>query len=195
MAEARGGGSDGGGGSSSVSGGPGRAQLFSTVMDAFLGKLVAAGSYQRFASCYRSFYRLQPEVTKSIHSQFVAQLQASIRAEVQEVMDEGNLEALLDSLDKIVEEAEPQEEPAWRPSGIPEEDARSALVPYLLKHRSYLLRALKNKEEENKKVAESVLAGRGRISELQQQIQAHKRAWQALSKEQQELVLTFQQPQ
>lgn len=82
-----------------------------------------------------------------------------------------------------------------RPSGIPEEDARSALVPYLLKHRSYLLRALKNKEEENKKVAESVLAGRGRISELQQQIQAHKRAWQALSKEQQELVLTFQQPQ
>lgn len=36
-------------------------------------------SYQRFASCYRGFYKLQPELTKSIHNQFVSQLQASIR--------------------------------------------------------------------------------------------------------------------
>ncbi|NWS48972.1 PMF1 factor, partial [Probosciger aterrimus] len=167
-------GGDGGSGSAA----PGRAQLFSTVVDTFLEKLVAAGSYQRFANCYRSFCKLQPELTKSIHNQFVSQLQESIKAEIQEVMEEGNLEVVLNSLDKIVEEAKSQEEPAWRPSGIPAEDARSSLVPYLLKHRAYLLRALRNKEEENKKVAESVLAGRGRISELQQQIQAHKRAWQ-----------------
>ncbi|KFZ69526.1 Polyamine-modulated factor 1, partial [Podiceps cristatus] len=98
--------------------------------------------------------------------------------EIQEVKDEGNLEALFNSLDKIVEETTNQEEPAWRPSGIPEEDVRSAMVPYLLKHRLYLRKILKEKEEENQKVAESVLAGRDRIAELQQLIQARKHAWQ-----------------
>ncbi|NWS77683.1 PMF1 factor, partial [Crotophaga sulcirostris] len=98
--------------------------------------------------------------------------------EIQEVKDEGNLEVLFNSLDKIVEEAKNREEPAWRPSGVPEEDFRSAVVPYLLKHRSYLQKVLKQKEEENRKVAEAVLAGRDRIAELQRQIQARKRAWQ-----------------
>lgn len=52
------------------------------------------------------------------------------------------------------------------------------MVPYLLKHRSYLRKVLKEKEEENRKVAESVLTGRNRIAELQQLIQARKHAWQ-----------------
>nr|XP_013807548.1 PREDICTED: polyamine-modulated factor 1-like [Apteryx mantelli mantelli] len=151
-------------------------------------------SYQRFANCYRDFYRLQPELTRSIYDQFVSQLQASIKEEIQEVKEEGNLEALFDSLDKIVEEAKDQEEPAWRPSGIPEEDVRSAMVPYLLKHRAYLRKVLKEKEEENRKLAESVLAGRDRIAELQRLIQDRKRAWQAISKEQRELVMTFKEP-
>ncbi|XP_041901044.1 polyamine-modulated factor 1-like, partial [Corvus kubaryi] len=82
-----------------------------------------------------------------------------------------------------------------RPSGIPEDDVRSAMVPYFLKHRSYLRRVLREKEEENRKVAESVLMGRDRIAELQQLIQARQQAWQAISKEQRELVMTFQEPQ
>uniref|UniRef100_A0A8C4K560 Polyamine modulated factor 1 n=2 Tax=Casuariiformes TaxID=8784 RepID=A0A8C4K560_DRONO len=135
-------------------------------------------SYQRFANCYRDFYRLQPELTRSIYDQFVSQLQASIKEEIQEVKEEGNLEALFNSLDKIVEEAKEQEEPAWRPSGIPEEDVRSAMVPYLLKHRAYLRKVLKEKEEENRKLAEAVLAGRDRIAELQRLIQDRKQAWQ-----------------
>ncbi|KFV01053.1 Polyamine-modulated factor 1, partial [Pterocles gutturalis] len=98
--------------------------------------------------------------------------------EIQEVKEEGNLDALFNSLDKIEEEAKSQEEPAWRPSGIPEEDVRSAVVPYLLKHRAYLQKILKEKEKENRKAAESVLAGRDRIAELQQLIEARKRAWQ-----------------
>ncbi|NXC76793.1 PMF1 factor, partial [Anhinga anhinga] len=98
--------------------------------------------------------------------------------EIQEVKNEGNLEVLFNSLDKIVEEAKNQAEPAWRPSGIPEEDVRSTMVPYLLKHRSHLRKVLKEKEEENRKIAESVLAGRDRIAELQRLIQARKQAWQ-----------------
>ncbi|NXE94701.1 PMF1 factor, partial [Menura novaehollandiae] len=167
-----------GGAGSALSAAPGRAQVFATVVDTFLEKLVAAGSYQRFASCYRCFYKLQPQLTRSIYDQFISQLQASIKEEIQEVKNEGNLEGLFSSLDKIVEEAKDREEPAWRPSGIPEQDVRSAMVPYLLKHRSYLRRVLREKEEENRKVAESVLMGRDRIAELQQLIQAHKQAWQ-----------------
>ncbi|NXE30312.1 PMF1 factor, partial [Ardeotis kori] len=157
---------------------PSRAQIFAAVVDTFLEKLVAAGSYQRFASCYRCFYKLQPEMTRGIYDQFVSQLQASIKEEIQEVKEEGNLEVLFNSLDRIVEEARSRDEPAWRPSGIPEEDVRSAMVPYLLKHRSYLRKVLKEKEEENRKAAESVLAGRERIAALQQLIEARKRAWQ-----------------
>lgn len=55
---------------------------------------------------------------------------------------------------------------------------RSTMVPYLLKHRSHLRRVLREKEEENRKVAESVLMGRERIAELQQLIQARQQAWQ-----------------
>ncbi|NWT44982.1 PMF1 factor, partial [Rissa tridactyla] len=167
-----------GDGDPSVPATPGRAQVFAAVVDTFLEKLVTAGSYQRFANCYRCFYKLQPEMTRSIYDQFVSQLQTSIKEEIQEVKEEGNLEVLFNSLDKIVEEAKDHKEPAWRPSGIPEEDVRSAMVPYLLKHRSYLQKVLKEKEEENRKVAESVLAGRDRIAELQQLIQARKLAWQ-----------------
>nr|XP_027300328.2 polyamine-modulated factor 1 [Anas platyrhynchos] len=173
----------------------GRGQLFAAVVDAFMEKLVAAGSYQRFASCYHRFYRLQPELTRSIYDQFVAQLQASIKEEIQEVKKEGNLEELFNSLDKIVEEAKDWKEPAWRPSGIPEEDIRSAVVPYLLKHKSYLQKVLKEKEEENRKLAESVLAGRDQIAKLQQLIDTRRQAWQAISKEQRELIMTFKEPQ
>ncbi|XP_056366605.1 polyamine-modulated factor 1 [Oenanthe melanoleuca] len=174
---------------------PGRAQVFATVVDTFLEKLVAAGSYQRFVNCYRCFYKLQPQLTKSIYDQFISQLQTSIKEEIQEVKNEGNLEGLFSSLDKIVEEAKDREEPAWRPSGVPEQDVRSAMVPYLLKHRSHLRRVLRDREQEHRKVAESVLLGRDRIAELQQLIQARQQAWQEISKEHQELIMTFQEPQ
>ncbi|NXG18343.1 PMF1 factor, partial [Grallaria varia] len=167
-----------GGAGPAVPAGPGRAQVFTTVVDAFLEELVAAGSYQKFGRCYRCFYKLQPQLTRSIYDQFISQLQSSIQEEIQELKSEGNLEGLFNSLDKIVEEAKDREGPAWRPSGIPEQDIHSALVPYLLKHRSYLRQVLRKKEEENRKVAESVLAGRDKIVELQQLIQAHKQAWQ-----------------
>lgn len=82
-------------------------------------------------------------------------------------------------------------EPLWwlhvlvlhrRPSGIPEEDIRSAVVPYLLKHKSYLQKVLKEKEEENRKLAESVLAGRDQIAKLQQLIDTRRQAWQVKKK-------------
>ncbi|XP_078012299.1 polyamine-modulated factor 1 isoform X3 [Phascolarctos cinereus] len=70
-------------------------------------------SYERFAKCYKRFYKLQPEMTRLIYDQFITQLQTSIREEVSTIKEEGNLEAVLNSLDKIVEEAEDRKEPAW----------------------------------------------------------------------------------
>ncbi|KYO41790.1 polyamine-modulated factor 1 isoform X2 [Alligator mississippiensis] len=197
MAAAGGGerGEDAGAGPATDEATPGRGQLFDTVVETFLEKLVTAGSYQRFANCYHRFYKLQPEMTRGIYDQFIFQLQTSIREEIREIKEEGNLEALFNSLDKIVEEAKNREEPAWRPSGIPEEDVRSAMVPYYLKHAAQLQKLLKAKKEENRKLVESVLAGRERIAELQQRIQSRKQAWQAISKEQRELIAAFKEPE
>ncbi|KAL9823286.1 polyamine-modulated factor 1-like [Geothlypis trichas] len=188
------GGTDGGDGPEPAAA-PGRAQVFSTVVDTFLEKLVAAGSYQRFVSCYRCFYKLQPQLTRSIYDQFISQLQTSIKEEIQEVKNEGNLEALFNLLDKIVEEAKDREEPAWRPSGVPVQDMRAALAPFLLRHRCHLRRALQERQRRSSSLAQEVLAGRDSIAELQRQIQARQQAWQAITEQQRELIMTLQEPQ
>ncbi|XP_030919834.1 polyamine-modulated factor 1 [Geospiza fortis] len=110
---------------------------------------------------------LQPQLTRSIYDQFISQLQASIKEEIQEVKNEGNLEGLFSLLDKIVEEAKDREDPAWRPSGVPAQDVRSALVPFLLRHRSHLRRALHERQRRSSSLAQDVLAGRDSIAELQ----------------------------
>ncbi|XP_053330872.1 polyamine-modulated factor 1 [Spea bombifrons] len=174
--------------------GPQRLLIFNTLMDKFLEGLVEAGSYQRFARCYRRFYKVQPEITRSIYDQFVSQLQESIKDEIQEIKNEGNLEELLDSLDRMEMEAGDVSALAWRPSGIPEEDLRSHLVPYLLQQREYLRKGLKERTEENAKLAQSVLAGRKKIQDMQQEIEKRKLAWLELSKAQRELVLSIETP-
>uniref|UniRef100_A0A8C5N3M2 Polyamine modulated factor 1 n=1 Tax=Leptobrachium leishanense TaxID=445787 RepID=A0A8C5N3M2_9ANUR len=173
---------------------PPRMLIFNTLVDKFLDGLIEAGSYQRFARCYRRFYKLQPEITHSVYEHFVAQLQKSIKEEIQEIKDEGNLEALLDSLDNMEKEARDQTDLEWRPSGIPEEDLRSHLVPYLLQQREHLRAALKERVEENAKLAQAVMAGRKRIEEMQKEIERRQQAWQELSKAQREMVLSIESP-
>ncbi|XP_027946129.1 polyamine-modulated factor 1-like isoform X1 [Eumetopias jubatus] len=169
-------------GSCPESGPPGatipRVKLLDTLVDTFLQKLVAAGSYQRFTDCYKHLYQLQPEMTQRIYDKLVTQLQTSVREEISEIKAEGNLEAVLSSLDKIVQEGKDRTEPAWRPSGIPEEDMRSALVPYFVQQRDALQRRVHRQEAENRQLAEAVLAGRGRVQELRRQGRARQQAWQ-----------------
>ncbi|XP_069463216.1 polyamine-modulated factor 1 [Ambystoma mexicanum] len=150
--------------------------------------------YERFAKCYECFYKFQPEMTRGIYDQFISELQTSFKDEIREIKEEGNLEALLESLDKIKDEAKSRVEPAWRSSGIPEEDLRNALVPYYLKHKEYMRKLLKEKESENAKLAESVLAGRQHIASLQEQIQKRKDDWTAISKAQRELLRSLGEP-
>lgn len=65
-----------------------------------------------------------------------------------------------------------------RPSGIPEKDLRSTLVPYLLQQRDALRRRVQKQEAENRQLADAVLAGRRQVEELQLQSQAQWQAWQ-----------------
>ncbi|XP_012514059.1 PREDICTED: polyamine-modulated factor 1 isoform X1 [Propithecus coquereli] len=172
-----------------------RVKLLDTMVDTFLQKLVAAGSYQRFTDCYKRFYQLQPEMTQRIYDKFITQLQASIREEISEIKEEGNLEAVLNALDKIVEEGKARNEPAWRPSGIPEKDLHSAMAPYFLQQRDTLQRRVQKQEAENRQLADAVVAGRRQVEELQLQVQARQQAWQALHREQRELVAVLREPE
>ncbi|EAW52989.1 polyamine-modulated factor 1 isoform 2 [Homo sapiens] len=186
-------------GSSSESVPPGttisRVKLLDTMVDTFLQKLVAAGSYQRFTDCYKCFYQLQPAMTQQIYDKFIAQLQTSIREEISDIKEEGNLEAVLNALDKIVEEGKVRKEPAWRPSGIPEKDLHSVMAPYFLQQRDTLRRHVQKQEAENQQLADAVLAGRRQVEELQLQVQAQQQAWQALHREQRELVAVLREPE
>ncbi|XP_044771807.1 polyamine-modulated factor 1-like isoform X5 [Neomonachus schauinslandi] len=82
-----------------------------------------------------------------------------------------------------------------RPSGIPEEDVRSALMPYFLQQRDALQRRVHRQEAENRQLAEAVRAGRGRVQELQREGKARQQAWQALHREQKELVGVLGEPE
>ncbi|XP_047396921.1 polyamine-modulated factor 1 isoform X7 [Sciurus carolinensis] len=158
-----------------------RVKLLDTMVDTFLQKLVAAGSYQRFTDCYKRVYQLQPEMTQRIYDRFITQLETSIREEISEIKKEGNLEAVLNSLDKIVEEGKNCKEPAWRPSGIPEKDLCSTMAPYFLQQRDTLQRHVQKQEAKNRELASAILAGRRQVEELQLQVQARQQAWQMRS--------------
>ncbi|XP_037356870.1 polyamine-modulated factor 1 isoform X1 [Talpa occidentalis] len=172
-----------------------RVKLLDTMVDTFLQKLVAAGSYQRFTDCYKRFYQLQPELTQRIYDKFITQLQTSIREEISEIKVEGNLEAILNALDTIVEEGKDRKEAAWRPSGIPEKDMRSALLPYFLQQRDTLQRRVQKQEVENRQLADAILAGRKQVEELQLRSWAQQQAWQALHREQKELLAVLREPE
>lgn len=195
MAEAGGSCEEAPGGSSPAALGSGlsRVQLLDAMVDTFLQKLVAAGSYQRFSSCYWRFHKQQPELTQRIHDKFISQLQTSILEEISEIKAEGNLEAVLNTLDDVVKDDSGRTEPAWRPSGLPEQDLRSTLLPCLMQQRDTLRRQVQKQEAENARLAAEVLAGRREVEQLRLQDQAHRQAWQVLSQEQKQLLAALQE--
>ncbi|XP_013925392.1 PREDICTED: polyamine-modulated factor 1-like [Thamnophis sirtalis] len=121
----------------------------------------------------------------------VTSLPLSPQEETQALKEEGNLPLLLESLDKLEKEGKDKEGPAWRPSGIPEEDVRGVVVPYLLKQRKFLQKSLKEKQETNSHLAAAVVAGRQRIAELEEQIRRQKEEWQGVAIEGRKMMETF----
>ncbi|XP_058016547.1 polyamine-modulated factor 1 isoform X1 [Ahaetulla prasina] len=183
----------------------GREQILDYVVNQFLQALDAGGC-RLFSKCYSCLYKAHPEFTKCIYNQFISHLQNSVRVvvlphttglplspqeEIQALKEEGNLPLLLESLDKLDKEAKDKEGPAWRPSGIPEEDVRGVVLPYLLKQRKFLQKSLKEKQESNSQLAAAVVAGRQRIAELQEQIRRQKEEWQGTAVEGRKMMEIF----
>ncbi|KAM6434886.1 polyamine-modulated factor 1 [Liasis olivaceus] len=168
----------------------GREQILDFVVSHFLQTLDAGGC-RLFTKCYGRLYKAQPEFTKCVYNQFVSHLQKSVLEEIQALKQEGNLQVLFESLDKLEKGAKDKEACAWRPSGIPEEDTRGVVVPYLLKQRKFLQKALKEKQEGNCRLAAAVVAGRERIAELQQQIHKQKEDWQGIATDGRKMMKTF----
>uniref|UniRef100_A0A8C6QMM2 Polyamine-modulated factor 1 n=1 Tax=Nannospalax galili TaxID=1026970 RepID=A0A8C6QMM2_NANGA len=82
-----------------------------------------------------------------------------------------------------------------RPSGIPEKDLCSAMAPYFLQQRDTLQHHVQKQEAKNQELASAVLAGRRQVEELQQQVLARQQVWQALHKEQRELLSLLRVPE
>uniref|UniRef100_A0A8C5V7F4 Polyamine modulated factor 1 n=1 Tax=Microcebus murinus TaxID=30608 RepID=A0A8C5V7F4_MICMU len=170
-----------------------RVKLLDTMVDTFLEKLIAAGSLNGDGSASPCL----PSAGQPVQYAFswAACRLPRRKEEVSEIKEEGNLEAVLNALDKIVEEGKARKEPAWRPSGIPERDLHSAMAPYFLQQRDTLQRRVQKQEAENRQLADTVLAGRRQVEELQLQVQARQQAWQALHREQRELVAVLREPE
>ncbi|XP_066577544.1 polyamine-modulated factor 1 [Amia ocellicauda] len=168
-----------------------RLNLFNKVMEKSLQRLIADASFQRFAKTFHPFYKQKPQVTESIHKQFVSQLQISIKEDIAQIMEEGNLQAKLQELDRLEAASQDSAEPAWRPSGVPEEDFGGFVAPYYLQQREYLRKELKKLQRENASLAQSVLAGREAVARTEQHIARSLEEWQDSQKALQKLTSMF----
>ncbi|KAG9334687.1 hypothetical protein JZ751_007222 [Albula glossodonta] len=156
-----------------------RLKLFNKVMEKSLQKVIADSSFHRFAKTFHPFYKQKPQLTEVIHKQFVSELERSIQDDITQIMDEGNLQCKLEELDRLEEAAKESTEPAWRPSGVPEQDLCSFVMPYYLQQREYLRRELKKLQKENAALAQKVRAGRERIAQSEQLIASGVEEWRA----------------
>ncbi|XP_018621412.1 polyamine-modulated factor 1 [Scleropages formosus] len=156
-----------------------RLKLFNKVMEKSLERLIADVSFHRFAKTFHPFYKQKPQLTESIHKQFVSELQAAIQDDIAQIMEEGNLQYKLEELDRLEAAATESMDPAWRPSGVPEKDLCSFVMPYYMQQRQYLHRELKKLQKENATLAQKAQVGRERIALTEQRIASSVEEWRA----------------
>ncbi|XP_059202562.1 polyamine-modulated factor 1 [Centropristis striata] len=154
-----------------------RLKLFDKVMQKSLEKFVDLASFNRFASMFRPLYKKNPQRMESIHKQFIAELQKSIQDDISRLIEEGKLESKLNELDKLEKAAENKPDPAWRPSGVPEQDFCSFLMPYYQKQEAYMRLELKKIQAENAALAQQVQAGRESVAQAEHHISAAVDEW------------------
>ncbi|XP_039608700.1 polyamine-modulated factor 1 [Polypterus senegalus] len=159
-----------------------RLKLFKKVMEKSLKKLTSDSSFQLFAHTFQPFYKQEPQMTQAIHRQFVKELKDSIEGDIKLLIEEMQLESALCTLDKLEQEAANQEEAAWRPSGVPEDDVSSILLPYYRSRLKELRKTVHGLEQENAQVAAKVLAQREEIMKKQQQISDQLEQWKDFHK-------------
>ncbi|KAM3867152.1 polyamine-modulated factor 1 [Diretmus argenteus] len=171
----------------------GRLKLFNKVMEKCLTKLIGDASFHRFANTFHPFYKKNPQICKrnpqvmeQIHKNFIEDLQRLIQEDINVLVDEGQLECKLVELDEL-EKAAKNTDPAWRPSGVPEQDLCSFVMPYYQKQEVFLRQKLKKIQAENAALAQRVQAGRETIAQTEQRIATAADEWKASVRENQRL--------
>ncbi|KAM6923440.1 polyamine-modulated factor 1 [Xenentodon cancila] len=154
-----------------------RMKLFDKVMQKSLDKFIEHASFKGFASVFRPLYKKNPQRMESIHKQFTEELQRGIQEDITRLIEEGMLEFKLNELDKLEGAAKNNPDPAWRPSGIPEQDFSSFLMPYYQKQEAYMRLELKKIKAENAALAQTVQAGRESIAQTEQRISTAVNEW------------------
>ncbi|CAG5990628.1 unnamed protein product, partial [Menidia menidia] len=147
-----------------------RLKLFDKVMQKSLSKFIEHASFKGFSGMFHPLYKKNPQKMESIHKQFTEELQKSIQDDISRLIEEGMLEFKLNELDKMESAAKSNPDPAWRPSGDPEQDFCSFLMPYYFKQEAYIRLELKKIQAENAALAQKVQAGRETIAQTEQRI-------------------------
>ncbi|XP_028824108.1 polyamine-modulated factor 1 [Denticeps clupeoides] len=156
-----------------------RLVFLNKVLEKSLKRLVADASFYRFAQTFGPLYKQNPQVTKVIHEQFVSGLQKAVEDDINKVIEEGELEGKLKELDRLEDLAKDSTAPAWRPSGVPEQDVCSFLVPYYRGQEEFLRRELRKVQKENAVLVQRVQEGRAAISRAEDNIAKTAQEWQA----------------
>ncbi|XP_072289508.1 polyamine-modulated factor 1 [Eucyclogobius newberryi] len=154
-----------------------RLKLFEKVMQKSLDNFIEIASFNRFTSTFRPLHKKNPQRMESIYKQFIEELKGAIRVDITRLIEEGRLETKLYELDKLESDAKNKMDPAWRPSGVPEQDLCSFLMPYYQKQETYMRRELKKIQADNAVLTEKVLAGRERLSHTEHHISAAVEDW------------------
>ncbi|KAJ0002994.1 hypothetical protein NQD34_008143 [Periophthalmus magnuspinnatus] len=163
-----------------------RIKLFEKVMKKSLENFIELASFNRFTSTFRPLYKRNPQRMENIYKQFIEELQRAIQAcqqnnisrnDITRLLEEGRLESKLNELDKLEDAAKDKTDPAWRPSGVPEQDLCSFLMPYYQKQEAYMRLELKKIQAENASLEEKVLAGRELLSQTEHRISATVEDW------------------
>ncbi|XP_030594403.1 polyamine-modulated factor 1 [Archocentrus centrarchus] len=156
-----------------------RMKLFDKVMQKSLNKFIEDASFNRFVSMFHPLYSKNPQRMESIHKQFIEELRRTIQEDLNKLIEEGQLELKLNELDKLERAAKDSPDPAWRPSGVPEQDFCSLLMPYYQKQEAYMRRELKKIQAENAALAQKVQSGRESIAQTENRISATIDEWKA----------------
>ncbi|XP_044062052.1 polyamine-modulated factor 1 [Siniperca chuatsi] len=156
-----------------------RLKLFDKVMQKSLEKLIDHANFNRFASTFRPLYKKNPQRMESIHKQFIEELRRTIQEDISRLIEEGQLEFKLNELDKLESAAKNNPDAAWRPSGVPEQDFCSFLMPYYQKQEAYMRLELKKIQAENAALAQKVQAGRESIDQTEHRISTTVDEWKA----------------
>ncbi|KAK2849084.1 hypothetical protein Q5P01_008918 [Channa striata] len=156
-----------------------RLRLFEKVMQKSLEKFTEHASFNRFASMFRPLYKKNPQKMENIHKEFIDELRRAIQEDIRRLIEEGRLELKLNELDKLENAAKNTPEPAWRPSGFPEQDFCSFVMPFYQKQEAYMKLELKKIQKENAALAQKVQAGREKIAQTENSISAAVDEWKA----------------